>query len=336
MVGGPHKAPEPSPLTAFLWALWRTIRAHGRIWRDAARLFITRDGPMAAGNMAFLAMLSLFPFVIFLVAVSGFLGQTDQGLRAIEFAFSVLPGEVTAVLDGPIQGIINNTRPDLLTGSILFALWAAANGVEAARDAILRIYGKDNAAAMWQRRLESLGLVIVGAVLAIIAMSILVIGPALISAARSLFPDSLNSGLTTLWALLKFGVSPALLTLGLYGVYLALTPRKLGRARRLPGTLFTLAVLLAGSRGLGAYLASAGTYDVTYGSLAGVVITLLFCFVLSLGFVFGAALNATYESHIRRRRGQKPLAVLMELGGFWDPDTRDPDQPNRPAGGGDN
>lgn len=248
----------------------------------------------AAGNMAFLTMLTLFPFIIFLVALSGFLGQTERGVAAITFLFSVLPPEVTHVIDGPINGIVENTGPRILTGSILFAIWTAAFGVESARDILIRAFGRQHAHAIWIRRLESLAIVIFGAIAVLIAMSIQVLGPPLLEATGALFPDFITSGVEVLWDYLRLLVSPAVLLLGLYAVYLSLTPRRVERAYRLPGTLLCLAVLLLTAKGLSIYLVYVDTYDMTYGSLAGVVIAQLFCFLVSIGFVMGAELNAAY------------------------------------------
>lgn len=267
---------------------------HVFAWRRTLKQFGRNHGMAAAGNMAFLTMLSLFPFIIFLVALSGFLGQTERGLEAITFLFSVLPPEVSAVIKGPINGIIANTGPRILTGSILFAVWTAALGVEAARDALIKAFGRENANAAWIRRLESLAIIIFGAVSVLLAMSVQVLGPPLLMAAGNHVPDFVTGGVEALWGYLSLLVSPALILLGLYSMFLSLTPRKVKKASRLPGTLFTLAVLLATAKGLSVYLKYVDNYDLTYGSLAGVVILQLFCFLVSIGFVIGAELNASY------------------------------------------
>ncbi len=272
------------------------IRKHGKIWLRAVTFFVQNDALAAAGNMAFLTMLSLFPFIIFVVALSGFIGQTDRGLESISFLLSVLPPEASAVLEGPIQGIVKNTGAEILTGSILFAVWTAAIGVEAARGVLLKAFGREHAGAIWLRRLESLAVVIFGGLAVIAAMSTLVLGPPLLKAFTSLFPDAVSSGITELWGYLSLLVSPALLLLGLYGVYLALTPRTVKNASRLPGTLLCLTIFIATAKGLSVYLKYVDNYDVTYGSLAGVVIMQLFCFLVSLGFVLGAELNAAYSA----------------------------------------
>jgi len=271
-----------------------TLYRHGIIWRRAFALFAQNNALSAAGNMAFLTMLSLFPFIIFIVALSGFLGQTERGLESITFFLSVLPPEVADVLNGPIQGIVKNTGTEILTGSILFAIWTAAIGVEAARDVLIKAFGPEFARPIWIRRLESLGVVIFGGIAVIAAMSMLVLGPPLLKALTSYFPDAVSGGIDELWRYLSLLVSPTLLLLGLYGVYLALTPRKIETVARFPGTFLCLAVLIATAKGLSVYLKYVDNYDVTYGSLAGVVIMQLFCFLVSLGFVLGAELNAAY------------------------------------------
>lgn len=267
---------------------------HKRVWKRAFGVFFGNHGMAAAGNMAFLAMLSLFPAIIFLVAVSGFLGQTDRGLEAIAFLLSVLPPEVTKVIQGPINGIIRNTGTEILTGSILFAIWTAGNGVEAGREVLIKAFGKEHARAIWIRRLETLGIVVFGSIAVVLAMSIMVLGPALLKAVTSFFPDIVSEGINTVWRYLSLLVSPSILMLGIYLMFLALTPRKVKNAYRLPGTILSVLVLIATARGLSVYLKYAGNYDVTYGSLAGVVVMQLFCFLVSVGFVLGAELNAAY------------------------------------------
>ncbi|UTW57193.1 YihY/virulence factor BrkB family protein [Kordiimonas sp. SCSIO 12603] len=270
------------------------LKKHLNIWQRALKLFMENDALAAAGNMAFLTMLSMFPFVIFLISLSGFLGQTERGLEGIAFMLDVLPPEVSKVIDGPIQGVVKNTGREILTGSILFAIWTAAAVVEAARGVLIKAYGKEYARSIVIRRLESLGVVIFGGIAVIAAMSTLVLGPPLIKAFTSLFPDAATDGINEIWRYLSLLVSPLLLMLGLHFAYFSLTPRRVRKPSHLPGTIFSLLMLFGTAKGLSVYLKYAGNYDVTYGSLAGVVILQLFCFLVSIGFILGGELNAAY------------------------------------------
>ncbi len=279
---------------------------HAHRFKEAFIGFINHDGPVSAGNMAFLTMLSLFPFLIFLVALSGSMGQTEKGLEAITLMMENFPPEVSAALSGPIAGIMKNTRGEILTFSILIALWTAGSGVEAARISLIKAYGRHHAKAIWQRRLESLMVVIVAATLIIIAVFIQVLGPPTIKAIASMFPDVLSSGILKLWVWLKYFISPAVLLLGLYGVYIALTPTRVTRSYKFPGAVFALFILMLTTAGLSTYLKYAGSYDITYGSLAGVVITQIFCYLVAIGFILGAELNAAYTVARQVKNDSKP------------------------------
>jgi len=269
-------------------------QSHRMVWTRALSLFFSNDGFSAAGNLAFLTMLSLFPFLIFLVALSGQLGQTERGLEGIAFLLQELPPEISAVLEGPINGIVRNTGTGILSTSILFALWTAGSGVEAARTTFVKAFGPEHAASLWLRRLESLAVVIVAAFSVILAMFLLVATNPLVSAFESLFPQSVAEDVSDLIQLGASLIGPALLAFGLYGMFVALTPRRIERPYYWPGCVLAVLVFFATAKGFSVYLQYAGQYDVTYGSLAGVIVTQLFCFFVSLGFVLGVELNAAY------------------------------------------
>lgn len=218
------------------------------------------------------------------------------------------PPKVSSVLEGPINSIVKNTSGEIVTFSILIALWTAGSGVEAARISLIKAYGKHHAHAIWRRRLESLAVVIIAATLVIFAVIIQVLGPPTIKAIASLFPDILTDGFLKLWVWLKYFISPAILLFGLLGLYAALTPARVKKPYRLPGALLTLLVLMVTTTGLSTYLKYAGSYDITYGSLAGVVITQIFCYIVAIGFILGAELNAAYTV-ARDDKPDKTVAV---------------------------
>lgn len=290
---------------------WMRIKfAWVRFWRNLGRAGAAlgrHDGLAHAGNMAFLGMLSFFPFLIFIIALSGFLGQTQFGQDAIAFLLANLPAEVTEVITKPIAGIIKNTSGEILTVSVVFALWTASSGVDAARAAVVAAYGGGvYRPKMWRARLESLAIVVIAAAFTLLGMALLVFAPALLAVIESYVP--LPEEAASLWALLRFGLGPASILMALYGMYFILAPRShFRRLTRLPGTLVALAVWLVTAAGFSTFLSYAGNLDVTYGGLAGVMITQIFFFVVSIGFILGAELNAVYTHGVADDRpSQKP------------------------------
>jgi membrane protein len=270
-----------------------TVTQWSGVVKAAFQHFILDQGFVLAGNMAFLSMLALFPFIIFLVALSGFFGQTQFGYDAIQLILTNLPPEASAAISKPISSIIQNTHGEILTFSILFALWTAATGVEAARAAVIRAHGGVYQRALWRRHLENLVIVITAAILAISAMGLLVLGPALLKMVGTYV--SLPDGINGLWNWVRYFMSPLALYIAIYGLYLALSPIKgFKNTYRWPGTILALTLWLSTATGFSTYLKYMNTYDLTYGGLAGVMITQVFLFVVSMGFILGAELNAAY------------------------------------------
>lgn len=295
--------------TDFSTALATHITHAWAILKDAGAGFGRNGGMAAAGNMAFLAMFCLFPFIIFMISLSGMLGQSEKGLEAIAFILSLLPTEVSTAIQKPLYGVIKTAGGEILTFSILFALMTAANGIEAAREIVIRSFGRKFGHAFWKRRLESLAFVIIASLLVLLSMSIQVMGPPVVAAINSLFPDMVTDQIMGLWRLIALAISPMALLLGLYILYLALTPRTVYRPYRLPGAFLTLVIFLSTAKGLSVFLKYAGTYNVTYGSLAGVVIVQLFCYIVSLGFIFGSEFNAAWTRFADRLHPKETTAA---------------------------
>lgn len=266
--------------------------------------FIRHEGMVMAGYLAFMSLLAMFPFFIFLTALAGEVGQSDQGLQAIDQLLETLPPDVAGVLAGPIKEVVDGASGSVLTFSAAVAIWTAANGMEGARMAVRRAYIRKSNRPAWSRRLESIALIILIAILLLIGMAVQVLGPAIWQAieARIEIPEVFAG----LWRWLRFGLSPLALFIALYGLYFALTPRNLKSAYRAPGAILALGVWMLMATGLSTYLRYFNNYDVTYGSLAGVMITIIFLFLLGLGFILGAELNATL---VRRRRMKERLAT---------------------------
>ncbi|MEX1147234.1 MAG: YihY/virulence factor BrkB family protein [Sphingomonadales bacterium] len=259
--------------------------------RQAVIRFISHDGPVVAGHMAFLSLLGLFPFLLFLVALAGFAGQMEAGNTAVTFLFANLPDDVRRVLEGPVTSLLKQSRGGVLTFGVLAAIWVASSAIEAARHALDRAYEAAHPPAFWLRRLHGLGIVILAATAILLGMSIFVLGP-VIWAVVSYFVPGLAE-----WARLaniaRFGVSALLFFGALCGLFFALKPRHGGRfVPIVPGAVFTLALWMVLGSAFSFYLGHFSYYDVTYGSLAGAMIALVFFYLVSASFILGAELNA--------------------------------------------
>ncbi|MFN3943630.1 MAG: YihY/virulence factor BrkB family protein [Allosphingosinicella sp.] len=249
------------------------------------------DGFIHAGNLAYLALLSLFPFVIVAAAVTRLFGQTEQGLATVQAILQTMPPNIADVLETPIRDVLEARTGGLLWLGALVGLWTTGSFIETIRDIIRRAYGVTYSRPFWEYRLGSIGLIISAVLLAMLAFSLTVMMSGIQQFVVRMIPGA--DDLVGLLTLLR--VAPALaLFASLYLLFYWLTPKRYrGKAcPKWPGAAFVTGWWVSTTALLPVVLANLGSYDLTYGSLAGVIIALFFFFIIGLGLVIGAELNA--------------------------------------------
>jgi membrane protein len=249
------------------------------------------DGFIHAGNLAYLALMTLFPFIIVAAAVARLLGQTEGGLRTLNALLQTMPHDVSSVLRQPVYDVLHARSGGLLWLGALVGLWTTGSFIETIRDILRRAYGVRGSASFWEYRLGSIGIIVVAVILLLIAFSVSVLLSGVEQFMRRAVPGTDDLiGLLTL-----FHVVPGLVLFGsLYLLFVSLTPRRYRtmKCHKWPGAAFVALWWLATTALLPVVLSNLGRYDLTYGSLAGVIIALIFFFIIGLGVVIGAQLNA--------------------------------------------
>ena len=256
-----------------------------------ASIGVFNDGFIHAGNLAYLALMTLFPFFITAAAVLSLFGQSAKTQEAVGSFLRQMPHDVSVLLQKPIADVLAARTGNLLWLGGLVGLWTVSGFVETIRDIFRRAYGTTSSAPFWRTRLTSSAVVIASVVVAM--LSFLVQG-ALTAAEQLIYRLLPWAEHLAGWIGLSRLIPAALMFGALYVLFLAVTPSKYrhSSSRKWPGALFTTAWWVGVTALLPLVLARLGGYDLTYGSLAGVVVMLLFFYVIGLGFVFGAHLNA--------------------------------------------
>ncbi len=148
------RATQPKRARRRLSAWGWSLRAAGStIWEAIVNL-VNHEGMEISGYVSFMAILALFPFLIFVVAIAGFIGQAEGAGKFISLAFQFVPPEVAKVLAPTISNIVTHPRGDLLTFGILFAIWSASSGVEALRLLLNRCYAVPETRSVYLLRLQ--------------------------------------------------------------------------------------------------------------------------------------------------------------------------------------
>lgn len=243
-----------------------------------------------AGNLAYLSLVTLFPFVILLAGIAGSLGRTDEGLAAVQSFLSALPSNVSVLIAPAVADVIKaDASGGVITFGLAVALWTSSGVLVTLRSIVQQAYGHESEMPFWRWRLvslaEVLGLVLI--LLIAFAAQVIVTGAEtfvfrLMPFAAALFPVL---GLQRI-------VPAALLFLALWALFAQLCPGRFRAAPAWPGAVATAAAWTATTLALPRALTLFTDYALTYGSLAGVIIALLYFYIIGLGLVLGAQLNA--------------------------------------------
>ena len=249
------------------------------------------DGFIHAGNLAYLALMTVFPFFIVAAAVASLFGQSDEVQRGLASFLSVLPRDVAAVLRTPIANVLQARTGPFLWFGALVGLWTVGSFAETIRDIFRRAYGTKSSQSLWRARL-GLSLAIIASV--VIALISFLVQGVLTAAEQFIYRLLPVAQDVASWLGLARLVPAAIMFGALYMLFYSVTPGKYRKSdsRKWPGALFTTVWWVSMTAGLPFVLSQLGGYDLTYGSLAGVVVMLLFFYLIGLGLVFGAHLNA--------------------------------------------
>ena len=252
---------------------------------------VYNDGFIHAGNLAFLALLALFPFFIVATALATLVGQTESGSMTVAAILAQLPPQVARTLREPIfEALSARTGPLLWLGAIV-GLWTAGSFVETVRDILRRAYGVKYSAPFWEYRLASIALIIGAVILMMFAFAATLVLRSAEAVIETWFPVTQDLSTTVAY----FRIVPGLALFGtVYALFYFLTPSRYRRSecRKWPGALLITIWWMATVEVLPWVLSMFGGYDLTYGSLGGVMVVLIFFFIVGLGVVTGAELNA--------------------------------------------
>jgi len=254
---------------------------------------LAHDGFEHAGYLAFLALLSLFPFLVFTFALAGFIGQGAAGKAFFDTFFFHLPPDMIEALKPRMEEIISGVPQGLITVSVLGAIWSASSQLDAYRTVLNRAYQVKNPPSYIWRRLYSIIQTLVLSFVLVIIMMILLIAPTVIQFMFRYFPH-----LDNIVPPLLLSVSEKIPYLGMAAVFMLVSsayyflPNVVQSFRSvLAGSLMATGLLVITAQMLAIYFKDFSQLSLIYGSLGGIIATLLFFYVINIIFIFGAEFN---------------------------------------------
>ncbi len=288
------------------------LKTIGRcFWRAGYIGVIKHDAVEHAGYLAYVSMLALFPFLVLLVVIAGFLGQGQAGSEFINLLFSNLPPQAVQALKPRIEEISGGPPQGLVTISVLGAIWTASSLVEGMRTVLNNAYNVSTPPAYLLRRLMSILQLIIFTIIVIVAMLMLVLAPLLLQEVGLLFGMELISDQE--WDLGNqiVVISACALFLVVANLYYILPNIKQKMMDVVPGAAVTVILWLGAAALFSYYLSHVDQVNLIYGSLGGIIASLIFFFINNLLFILGAEFN--YQLAVafgfkveEREKGGKP------------------------------
>ncbi|MBA1272427.1 YihY/virulence factor BrkB family protein [Stutzerimonas azotifigens] len=254
--------------------------------------FANDDMSTHACALAYRALFSLFPFLLFLIAMLGFLHLPEFFTWLREQAALVLPDEPLEQVNGVIDQL-QNQEAGLLSFSILLAIAAAARGVRSLMNAMNVAYDVEEGRPGWKLYLLSVVYTFALAFILLGAAGLMIIGPQVMEWLAS--QVGLQEIVVVLWTWLRWPVVVILLMLVVAALYYVTPDVEQDFRFITPGSVLAVIVWIAASVGFGIYVQNFADFNATYGSIGAIIILLMYFYISAAVLLFGAELNAVIE-----------------------------------------
>jgi membrane protein len=271
------------------------------VWR-AAEKFAGDDGWAIASYIGLSLLTSLFPFLIFVAALAGFIGSADLANEAARLVFAEWPEVVARPISQEVSAVLTAPRGGLLTLGAVLSVYFASSAIEALRVGLNRAYGLVEKRAWWRLRLQSLVLVLVGSIALLALAFLVVLGPLIIEVLGTFLPWVAEAYEILTFA--RIAIAAVMLAASLILAHLILPAQRLRFRDILPGVGLTFVASIAFGEAFGVYLSQyLRNYFATYAGLTSVMIALIYLYWVALLFVFGGELNGAIIRAREQRAG---------------------------------
>ncbi|CAN5500427.1 YihY/virulence factor BrkB family protein [soil metagenome] len=260
-----------------------------RFFKQLGTAIYNDDITDSAAMMAYYAVMALFPMVIFVGSLALLVLPETTVLQGVVMASEALPLSVRQILVERVHSLVlSNSAGFAIVGAVV-ALWGASRGVVGLTTALGTIYTKPETRSWLRRQLVAIAMNFAVAILVVIALSLLVIGPALGHWATDRF--GLGETFDAVWSIGRW-VGAGVLVMFVWALsykYLPNTDAPLHIFT--PGAVIGVLAWLGISALFGLYLSHFNSYEATYGTLGGAIIFLLWLWLSNITLLIGAEIN---------------------------------------------
>jgi membrane protein len=253
-----------------------------------------------AAQLAFFFLLSLFPALLFLVALIGYLPVENAMVELLSALSAVAPHEFVVLVRTQLDDLVRGGWAGFLTLGLAGAFWSSSTAMVATIDALNRAYNVPEWRPWWKRRMVAIALTVALAIFTAISLALILIGPSVANRVARWF--GVAPLMAAFWSIARW---PAMIFCVVFGVDLVyhFAPNRKARWSWLtPGSVIATALWILISFGFKLYVTNFSHYNVTYGAISGVIIVLLWLYVSGLAILIGAELNSVLPAATSKRR----------------------------------
>ncbi|GAA1520351.1 YihY/virulence factor BrkB family protein [Kribbella lupini] len=281
------EADKPAEIPAAGW--WQILK---RAWAEAK----ADQVPLLAAGVAFFGFLSLFPGVVAAVLAYGLLADPAQIRRQAQDLAAAVPSSARDLLLQQIDTLTSAPRQSLGIGvvvAVATALWSASGGVGYLITAVNLAYDEEETRGFVRRKLLALGMTLGAIVFVLLAIGLFAVGAAI--------SEDVPTAVRVLLEAARLVVAVLLIMVALAVTYRLAPARDAPRLRWVSvGAVVATVIWLVASIGFSLYVATFGSYAKTYGSLAAVVVLMLWLWLTAYAILLGAEINAESEQQTVR------------------------------------
>lgn len=263
-----------------------------------------------AAGLSYYFVLSLFPMLILLAAVVGYLPIPDLFNQILSVMSRVAPADSMGLVNRVVKTVVQ-PHSGLLTFGIIGSLWSASGGFAALIEALNVAYDVPETRPIWKTRLLALALTFIIGALLVVAVSVIVLGPKLGDWIVKL--TSLGWDFMTVWPYIKWSVAVGFMVLAIELIFYWAPNIKQRFLATLPGAIIGVAFWIGSSYGLGFYFRQFAHYNKTYGILGAAIALMVWLYWSWFAILVGAEINSELVKVSKRGRlelKQKPPAAV--------------------------
>ncbi len=267
-----------------------------------------------AAQLSYYFFLALFPAILFLLALASFFplsNITDDVGRSLG---PFVSPQVLELIQEQMRRLANNENSGLLTFGVAGALWSSSSAIVSIVGALNRAYDVEEGRTWWKVRLVAIGLTLGVALIVLVALSLILVGPTL--AEKLGRSTGWGTPFEWTWLVLQWPLVFALVAGGIGLIYYFGPDAEQDWVWITPGALVATVLWLLASLLFKFYVVNFTDYEGSYGAVGGVIMVLLWLYVSGIALLTGAELNAEIEhaSPHGKAPGQKNAQGKLLIG----------------------